>query len=213
MSVDEFFNKYNGRYIDYDGSYGYQCKDLFSAYNEEVVGNPGYVKGNARNIYHNAPSQYYNKVSSPQKGDVVVWNIGPYGHIAIYNKKNIIGFTSFDQNMPGGSPCHFQWHTFSGIIGYLRPKLNNKEDNFLKKMGFNNYEELKAQLKKDFVSKRIELNQDMRDGSVWWVNRGKRYKIGTKSDDISVLASLMCGEQLSDVERNYPITKNRKDVI
>ena len=28
MKYEEFKNKYNGKHIDYDGAYGYQCWDL-----------------------------------------------------------------------------------------------------------------------------------------------------------------------------------------
>jgi hypothetical protein len=32
-------------------------------------------------------------------------------------------FTSFDQNWPTGSCCHFQYHeNYDGVIGWLRPK-------------------------------------------------------------------------------------------
>jgi hypothetical protein len=77
-----------------------------------------------------------------------------------------------------------------------------------------NLDQLEVELKKrGFIKKRVQLNQDMEDGSVWWVDKGKRYKIGTNDDDIAVLAALLSAEQLSDVERAYPVTTNRKDVI
>lgn len=73
-------------------------------------------------------------------------------------------------------------------------------------------EELIEELKKEFVTKDVRFNLD-KDGSVWIVNHGKRYKVGTKKDDLAILASKMCKEWLSDVERKYPITKNRKEVL
>lgn len=122
MTLDDFIKKYDGKYVDIDGMYGNQCKDLFSAYNTEVVGNPNYVWGNANQLWDNAPSEYYSKEQDPQRGDVVIWSTPPYGHVAIFIEKKAGGFTSFDQNYPIGSPCHYQGHTFNNIIGYLRPK-------------------------------------------------------------------------------------------
>jgi N-acetyl-anhydromuramyl-L-alanine amidase AmpD len=76
------------------------------------------------------------------------------------------------------------------------------------------YEQLVDKLSKDgFVKKRIELNQDPKNGAVYWVNNNKKYKLGTQDDDIAVIGALLAGEPLSDVERNYPTTTNRKDVF
>ena len=36
--VEDFFEKYNNKYVDYDGFYGTQCVDLVQYYNKEVVG-------------------------------------------------------------------------------------------------------------------------------------------------------------------------------
>jgi len=128
LSLDEFIAKYDGDYVDVDGMFSSQCKDLFSAYNSEVVGNPNYVWGNANQLWDNAPSEYYTKESIPQKGDAVIFSIPPYGHVAIYIEGNTSSFTSFDQNFPIGSPCHLQNHSYKNIIGYLRPKDNQETD-------------------------------------------------------------------------------------
>ena len=124
MTLAEFCDKYDDQYIDVDGMYNSQCKDLFSAYNTEVVGCPFYIYGNANELWDNAPKEYYSQESSPQKGDVVIWGtgIGAYGHVAIFVEDKGNTFNSFDQNFPIGSPCHFQNHTYSNITGYLRPK-------------------------------------------------------------------------------------------
>ena len=125
MTLDTFIAKYDDKEVDWDAQYGNQCKDLFSAYNTEVVENPNYVWGNANELWDNAPSEYYSKEQDPQKGDVVIWSTSPYGHVAIFIEKKEGGFTSFDQNYPIGSPCHYQGHTFTNILGYLRPKGDN----------------------------------------------------------------------------------------
>lgn len=124
MTFDDFIAKYDGKFVDIDAMYGAQCKDLFSAYNTKVVGCPFYIYGNANQLFDAAPDEYYEKLTAnPQKGDVVIWNIGDYGHVAIFvSQLSADTFQSFDQNFPIGSPCHVQGHTYKNIIGYLRPK-------------------------------------------------------------------------------------------
>jgi len=132
MTVDEFYNKYNGQKIDVDGSYGNQCKDLFSLYDDEVVGNPDYVWGNAYELYANAPRSFYTPVDNPQKGDVVIWDksYGGYGHVGIYWDGDINGtFRVFDQNSGGNlEACQLTtYKTRSKITGFLRPKTESED--------------------------------------------------------------------------------------
>lgn len=128
MNLQEFYNKYNGRYLDYDKKFGFQCKDVFSAYNDWILGYP-YIYGDAKNMFINGiRSGYYYKVDTPQRGDIVVWGqgMGVYGHIAIFEKGSASNFISFDQNYPSGSPCHFQGHSNKNVIGFMRPKKGNQ---------------------------------------------------------------------------------------
>jgi len=129
MTIDEFFNKYDDQYIDFDGQYGSQCVDLIKAYFNEVVGISSDPRGNAINYWDNCPEleQIPNTLEGvPQKGDVMVWNAGigsQYGHIAIAKGVgDTVRFDSFDQNFPIGTPCHFQNHNYKSVIGWLRPK-------------------------------------------------------------------------------------------
>jgi hypothetical protein len=123
LTLDDFIKKYDGRYIDYDGMYGNQCKDLFSLYNSEVVGVPFYVVGNAIDLWKNSPDEYYDKIKlNPRRGDVVIWGMGEFGHVAIYLDGDENNFTSLDQNYPVDSPVHKQNHNYKNVIGYLRPK-------------------------------------------------------------------------------------------
>jgi hypothetical protein len=210
MTIEEFIQKYNGRYLDYDGKYGCQCKDLFSFYNEEVVENPHYVRGNAINLWDNAPKEYYQKVGSPKKGDVVIWNYRPYGHVGVYVEGTTGSFTSFDQNYPPGTPCHLQKHKYVNIVGYLRPNnLINKD--ILEELNMN-LEELKKELSKDFVKKDVRFNMD-KHGATWIVDKGKKYKYGDMPDDDKILANQFCKERLSKEEAKYPRAKNRGDVL
>jgi len=125
MIIEEFFKKYDGKFLDYDKAFGAQCKDVFSAYNKEVVGNPNYIYGDAKDMLVNGEaSGVYVKVDTPQLGDVVIWGtqMGQWGHIAIFKSGTKSSFVSFDQNYPLGSNCHFVNHTSRGVIGYLRAK-------------------------------------------------------------------------------------------
>lgn len=63
------------------------------------------------------------------------------------------------------------------------------------------------------AQKDIRFNFDPSDGSVWIINKGKRYKAGTKPDDFVMLFAKFAGENISPEEKNYPITTNRKDVL
>lgn len=127
--VDKFTRDWDGKYDDFDGAYGAQCKDLFSRFNRDVVGNPNYISGNAYQLFDAAPSSVYEKIKNtpsgvPQKGDIVIWNegIGKYGHVAVFIEGDTKRFKSFDQNFPIGSKCHFQEHTYKAVTGWLRAK-------------------------------------------------------------------------------------------
>ena len=56
MTLQNFFNKYNCRYLDYDGAFGNQCVDVMRAYVKEVYGLNPYLtilpRGNAKNIFN-----------------------------------------------------------------------------------------------------------------------------------------------------------------
>jgi len=64
---------------------------------------------------------------------------------------------------------------------------------------------------KRYAKRDVRLNQDMKDGSVWVVNHGLKYKLSEK--DIAYLGSLLKGEDLSDEERVYPTTKDIRKVL
>lgn len=136
ISLDQFVEDNNDKFIDVDHAFGAQCWDLTALYCQEVIGtpiDPGYglptgPDGAARNVweYFKDPlPQFFDKVQPPfQRGDIVVWGtgVGPDGHIAIFLEPTSAGFTSFDQNWPVGSPAHQQSHNNNSILGALRPK-------------------------------------------------------------------------------------------
>ena len=132
MTIREFFDKWNGKGIDFDGFYDNQCMDLAEEYNREVVNAPR-LSGNAADVWDVYPVNFYEKIQNtptgvPSLGDIVIWNRrvgGGFGHIAIFSEGDANKFTSFDQNWPEGSNCHFQEHDYKNVFGWLHPKLTN----------------------------------------------------------------------------------------
>lgn len=128
MTIQQFFDKYNGKGIDFDGYYGFQCMDLAHQYAVEVVGKDFAPAPAAKDVWKQNISGY-DKIPNtpngvPQKGDIVIWGvgIGPYGHIAVFDHGDQNSFVSFDQNWPLGSLCHFQNHNYNGVLGWFHPK-------------------------------------------------------------------------------------------
>ena len=141
MTVDEFVAKWNGKGIDFDGAYSTQCWDLVAQYSKEVVG----LQGGAWEVMPTGPNggaievftvfkaplgTYYDKIANspdptnlPKKGDLVIWNWGTFGHIALCLGATSASISVFEQNSPVGSLCHItpnkQW---SGCVGWIRPK-------------------------------------------------------------------------------------------
>lgn len=115
-TAKEFYDKYNGVAVDYDGAYGAQCVDLFKQYSDEVLGLKNYVvggNGGAYNIaYDSRLNPYYDKVSlkDAKYGDWVVWNPtsetnATYGHVAMFTGMdgNYIKAFGTNQGGPGGA--------------------------------------------------------------------------------------------------------------
>lgn len=129
MTTSEFFTKWNGKSLDFDGFYGYQCMDLYQQYNKDVVVAPYVPSPFAKDVWNNYPKNFYTRIANtpngvPQKGDVVIWGggvNGGAGHIAVFYQGNVYSFTSFDQNW-NGQYCHFQSHNYNYVLGWLRPK-------------------------------------------------------------------------------------------
>ena len=141
MNTQEFFDKYNNKPINYDGAFGNQCMDVYRQYCKELglTQSPG-VNG-AKDVWNTFRKEDFTQIVNtptgvPQKGDVVIWGvgIGTFGHIAIFDRGDTNSFTSFDQNYPvqgyidtkgnhiGTGVCHFQNHSYTGVLGWLRPK-------------------------------------------------------------------------------------------
>lgn len=128
MTYTDFKNKYNGKGIDFDGYYGFQCMDLAHQYATEVVGKDFAPAPAAKDVW-NQNIDGYDKIPNtpdgvPQQGDIVIWGtgVGAYGHIAVFDHGDANSFVSFDQNWPLGSLCHLQNHNYNGVLGWFHPK-------------------------------------------------------------------------------------------
>ena len=138
MNYDEFFIKYNGKKIDFDGAYSAQCVDLFNRYLVDCLGisNPiqMFPVASAYQIWDYAKdNSFFKRVQNtptgvPNKGDILIWNKSqslPYGHVAIFDSGDVNKFKSFDQNWPLGSVSKLVDHNYTGLIGWLSP-VNNQ---------------------------------------------------------------------------------------
>ena len=132
MTLKEFIDKYNNKFLDYDGAYGPQCFDLYRQYCQEVLGvpqSPPTGSQGAKAIWTTYLQGYFDRIdntptNTPMQGDIIIWGtgIGPYGHVAVCWDSNMLTFHSFDQNFPTGSPCHIQLHSYKGVLGWIRRK-------------------------------------------------------------------------------------------
>ena len=104
MTYQEFKNKYNGKYIDFDGYYGPQCWDLAQFYFVEVLNLPssilsgcGQVKNMLVKPKIDVLLQYFNEVPVNQMitGDVCIWSSN---HIAIFDHWDGKNCWYFSQN-------------------------------------------------------------------------------------------------------------------
>ena len=108
MTYQEFKNKYNGKWVDYDGQYGCQCWDLGEVYFTECLGLPASVLagcGLVSNMLYPPKREeldkYFDEVKTTEMeaGDVCIWE---FGHICIYDSFDGENCWYFSQNP---NPC------------------------------------------------------------------------------------------------------------
>lgn len=130
MTLDNFVKKYQDTRIDFDGSFGAQCVDLYRQYVKDVLKIPQSpsVVG-AKDIWDKYLPDHYTRVPNtpdgvPPKGSVVIWGIkyGEFGHVAISMGGDTKGFTAFSQNDPVGSKCVIRSYKYTHVLGWLIPK-------------------------------------------------------------------------------------------
>jgi hypothetical protein len=134
MTFDDFIKKYSDKPTDFDGAYGSQCVDLYRYYLRDVLQVPQSppVKS-AKDIWNTYNKEDFERIKNtpdgvPQKGDVVIWGNGEYGHVGIFVDGNTTRFRSFDTNYPAGTLAHIQGHTYANVLGWLRPRGGDSMD-------------------------------------------------------------------------------------
>ena len=88
-----------GKQLDYDNVYPGECVDLINIYAKTL--GQGYCYGNAKDYASNNISAWKGwtriKGATPQKGDILIWTGGEWGHVAIYENSS----TTWHQNYNG----------------------------------------------------------------------------------------------------------------
>lgn len=123
MTYQEFKNKYNGKYTDFDGYYGCQCWDLAQRYFTEVLNLPSSILsgcGNVKNMLVKPKidvlRQYFNEVSIYEMttGDVCIWSSN---HIAIFDHWDGRQNWYFSQNP---NPCRVMTINMPGLHAFRK---------------------------------------------------------------------------------------------
>lgn len=128
MTLDQFYTKYNGKFVEYH-SYNplalNQCTDLANQYIVEVLGKKAIIGTDAKDFPSKAGSDYEwipnTPDGVPSRGDLVIWKTN---HIGIFLEGNKTNFVSFDQNYPTGNSSERVGHTYTNVSGWLHPKGN-----------------------------------------------------------------------------------------
>lgn len=140
MTYDEFEKKYIGKAVDYDGVAGVQCVDLVDQYLDNCFGITGVWCDGAKDLYNNfetypALVKAFDRIPNTrdlivQKGDIVIWGGGSWGHTGIGNGEGSEDwFVTLEENTLGRhEPTQLIKHRFDSDIanpclGVLRPKI------------------------------------------------------------------------------------------
>lgn len=127
--LNEFVKKWSGKRIDFDGSLGAQCVDLYRQYFKEmgIPQSPGVQY--AYQLYSTALLPKF-KTGIPLPGDIVIWGTGfsSSGHVAINLSATSSSMKVFEQNNPPGYPCRVWDHPYTNVLGFLRPLMEEKDN-------------------------------------------------------------------------------------
>ena len=131
MTYKEFKNKYNGKVVDYDGSYGGQCWDLAQQYFTEclklspsILSGCGWVGNMLKEPKISLLLKYFDEIPTTDMypGDVVIW---ANHHIALFDNWNGSYNTYLTQN-PGAT--HLGQCNIGGVVRAFRLKGTKKEE-------------------------------------------------------------------------------------
>lgn len=135
ITFEQFKTKWIGKGINFDGAYGNQCMDVYRQYVKECLGCPqSPVVTGAKNVWNTYLKDYFDRITNdpndltlmPQNGDIVIWNVGNYGHIAVCESATGTTLTCFEQNWTegdGSGVSEIRKHSnYNGVLGWLRFK-------------------------------------------------------------------------------------------
>lgn len=105
-----------------------QCMDWAFKFVDEIGVEGGHATiraAHARQVLEKFNQKQYDLVATPRLGDLVIWgtDVGPSGHIAVFESGDSRRFVSIDQNWEGIQHVRRVSHTNFGVIGFLRPKV------------------------------------------------------------------------------------------
>lgn len=125
ISLKEFINQTKGKVVGFTDTINLkgECVTLIQEYIRLCYNIPFKARGHAKS-WINSCSDIATKTTSPQYGDIIVWD-GTYGHVAIY----INGKQYYDQYK--GKVANYATNSVSSsrkILGYLRLNGNRKPD-------------------------------------------------------------------------------------
>lgn len=135
MTLDEFIVKYTNQTVDTDGVFGGQCMDLMHKYCQDVLGLSDLsilAQPNAKSVWTNYPNvkghELFTQIPNtptgvPIKGDIMLYDFNPDGHVDMFVQGDVNSFRSFSQNFPTGSKSILVNHpNYNGVYGWLRLK-------------------------------------------------------------------------------------------
>lgn len=137
MAYQDFKNRWNGKRVDYDHVYAYQCVDLILQYIKEEFGLATGVWGNAIDYWNRPSAPLLTKFSlvagsNAQPGDIVILyglSGNPFGHIGICESQTATTIKLLEQNGAGSGTGTgrdaigiYRDIPKSRVAGLLRPK-------------------------------------------------------------------------------------------
>ncbi|MBO3062704.1 N-acetylmuramoyl-L-alanine amidase [Mammaliicoccus fleurettii] len=134
----KYLNSLEGKFVDFDNAFGFQCYDVANAYWYHTTGHKLYglyAKNIPTDNNFTGYATVYNNTPSflPLPGDLVVWN-GNWGegcgHVAVVTQANLSQFQVIENNWlgggwvngkPGWERATRRWHTYDFPMWFIRP--------------------------------------------------------------------------------------------
>lgn len=143
IDIVNFKNSVVNKTIDIDNAYGHQCYDLAAKWIIDNNWGSGFYcawSGGVKDLFYNFNEIYgidrskieliTNNPSDinqiPNAGDIVIWNIGVYGHIGVCISSNIDTMETIEQNVGNGDGDGYddrvivKIRDYSNVLGWVR---------------------------------------------------------------------------------------------